>query len=542
MVSTTNTNPLILTVVNPATLEVLGQTQVASEQEVKGKIEIARRTFGTWCKMSLAQRLERLERFRKLLVANRMEVAQLISKESGKPLVESLCAEVFSVLETCNWLKKNAAKILAPESVSINRLFFTFKKSYNVFDPLGVIGVISPWNFPFAIPASSVLTALVAGNTVVLKPSPKTPLSAQLLRDLLLEAGFPAGAALVVQGDRDQARWLVEGDIDRVVFTGSVNGGKAIMDMAAKRLLPLTLELGGKHPAIVLADANVDKVADAIVWNAFTNAGQACASIERLYVHHTLHDALVAKVVERTNQLRMGDPLHVDTDIGPMIDAAQLDRVNALVQRAVAAGARVAAGGRVRGNLAGRLPAGLSGHYMEPTVLTGLWHGHEIVREEIFGPVLPIVPFHSVEEAVALANNCKLALGASIYTGDKAAGERLARRIRAGMVWVNDGIYSHACPDAPWGGLHNSGFGRTHGKHALLDFVNIKHIGSEGQGKRDWHFPYNTDRLELIDKGLTAVHGQDWSGKAKALLGMLPRVLRLRFGKGSGKKSDKKNG
>ena len=170
-------------------------------------------------------------------------------------------------------------------------------------------------------------------------------------------------------------------------------------------------------------------------------------------------------------------------------------------------------------------------------MLTGLWHGQEIVREEIFGPVLPVVPFHSVEEVVALANNCKLALGASIWTGDKAAGEQLARRIRAGMVWINDGIYSHACPDAPWGGLRNSGFGRTHGKHALLDFVNIKHVGSEAQGKRDWHFPYNTDRLKLIDEGLTVVHSRGWAVRAKALLAMLPRLFRLRFGKDSGKQS-----
>lgn len=525
-----------LTVVNPATLEVLGEMPVASEQEVKGKIDLARRAFGSWSKLSLPERLQCVERFRVLLTARRNEVAEQITREAGKPLVESLCAEVFSVLETCAWLQKNAPKVLAREPVKVNRLFFTFKKAYNVFDPLGVIGVISPWNFPFAIPAASVLTALVAGNTVVLKPSPRTPFTAQLLRELLLEAGFPAGAIMVVQGDRDQARWLVQGDIDRVVFTGSVNGGKAIMEMAAKRLLPLTLELGGKHPAIVLPDADVDKVADSIVWNAFTNAGQACASIERLYVHQTLHDALVERLVERTNQLVLGDPLNVDTDIGPMIDSAQLERVNGLVSRAVADGARVAAGGRVRADIGARLPGKLPGHYMEPTVLTGLWHGQEIVREEIFGPVLPVVPFHSVEEVIALANNSQLALGASIYTGDTAAGERLARRVRAGMVWINDGIYSHAVPDAPWGGLRNSGFGRTHGKHALLDFVNIKHVGSEGQGRRDWHFPYNTDRIGLIDDGIEAVHGASKTSRCKALLSMLPKALRLRFGKSGRRK------
>ena len=421
MVST-NTNSAFLRSVNPATLELLGLTPISSEAEVKGKVEIARRTFGTWSTTSLTDRLAAVERFRKSLMARRSEVAELISREAGKPLLESLITEVFSVLETCSWLQKNAPKVLAPQSVGMNRLFFPFKKAYNVFDPLGVIAVISPWNFPFSIPAASVLCALVAGNTVVLKPSPKTPLSAKLLHQMLLDAGFPPGAISLVQGDRDQARWLMQADIDRAVFTGSVAGGKAIMALAAEKLLPVTLELGGKHPAIVLADADVDRVAEALVWCAFMNAGQACASIERLYVHNSIHDRLVERMVQCTNRLRLGDPTQSGTDIGPLIDAAQLERVNAMVQRAVEAGAVVASGGRVRADIGTRLAAGLPGHFMEPTILTKLFHGHEIVREEIFGPVLPVVRFNSEEEVVALANNCHLALGASIWTSDKAHG------------------------------------------------------------------------------------------------------------------------
>lgn len=517
----------ILKSVNPATLEPLGETNTSSEAEIKSTCGFARRTFDTWSRLSINERLFAVEQFRKTLVARRFEVAKLISRESGKPLIESLMCEIFAVLETCSWLKKNAVKVLAPEPVRLNRLFFPLKRAYNVFDPLGVIAVISPWNFPFAIPASSVLSALVAGNTVVLKPSPKTPLTAKLLHDLL-DTAFPAGAVNVVQGDRDEARWLVESNIDRVVFTGSVAGGKAIMALAAQNVHPVTLELGGKHPAIVMPDANVDKVADALVWLAFMNAGQVCASIERLYVHHSLHDELVTKIVERTNRLRLGDPLLPETDIGPMIDQGQLDRVNRMVQRAVEQGATVAAGGRVRLDIGRRLPEGLPGYYMEPTILTGVCDGMEIVREEIFGPALPVVSFRTVDDAVALANSSNLGLGASIWTSNLKEGERLARRIASGMVWINDGIYSHACPDAPWGGMRDSGFGRTHAKYGLLDCVNVKHISVESQGKRDWSFPYHSDRLAVVDKGIEVLHGSTLCGRIRAALSMLPNLWRVR--------------
>lgn len=526
-----NTETRVLKSVNPATLELIGETHTASEAEIKGKVDIARRAYASWSKLSIEERLVPVERLRKILLQRRHEVARLITRESGKPVIESLICEVFAVMETCAWLRKNAAKVLAREKVGINRLFFPFKKSYNVFEPLGVIGVISPWNFPLAIPASSILSALVAGNAVVLKPSPKTPLTAKLLHELLMEAGFPAGIVMLVQGDRDEARWLVESDIDRVVFTGSVAGGKAIMGMAAQKVHSVTLELGGKHPAIVLPDANIDKIVDNLVWLSFMNAGQACASIERLYVHDSLVEELVVKMVERVNRLRLGNPLHPDTDIGPVIDEGQLNRIDGMVKRAVEQGGRIAAGGRVRAGLGGRLPGGLPGWYMEPTIVTNVWHGMELAREEIFGPVVPVVSYRTVEEAVAAANNSHLGLGASIWTSNTKAGEQLARRIDSGMVWINDGIYSHACPDAPWGGVRASGFGRTHGKYGLLDFCNIKHIGVEGQGKRDWNFNYNTDRLEVVDKGIEVIHGKGIRERLGALLSMLPRLWRIRRNK-----------
>lgn len=530
MASDSNAGKLLRSV-NPATLEVIGEVALPGTDEIHAAVARARRTGVAWAELCLTARLKYIARFRQLLMQESDATAQLIAREAGKPVGEALVAEVFSVLETCTWLQENVPATLAPEPVEVNRLLFTFKKAYNIFEPVGVVAIISPWNFPFSIPTSTILTALAVGNTVVLKPSPKTPLVAEWIRQLVSRAGFPEGCLEIVHGDRLEAKTLVESDIDRVFFTGSVAGGKAIMSLAAPGLKQVSLELGGKHPAIVLADSDPEKCADAIVWSAFTNTGQACASIERLYVEDDIYEPLVESIVRRTVELRMGNPLEATTDIGPMIDEGQFLRVAQLVKSAVEAGATLVTGGRVLAQVSPELAKQLPGFYMEPTILGNVDQNMAIAGEEVFGPVLTIVRVKSVEEAIELANKSRLALGASIWTRDLGRAEQLARRIKAGMVWVNDGLYSHACPDAPWGGRGDSGFGKTHGKHALLEMVHIKHIGVEAQGKRDWNFPYSRNQTEMVRASLGLMHGKDWLGRAGALLRLIPRAVRQRFGK-----------
>jgi len=349
---------------NPATLEVLGEAPVSSQEEILSRVAAARSASQSWRALPLIERLSLIERFAAVLERRKDEVAELITKETGKPLMESYSGEVFGPLETCRWLRRHSARLLSPEKVRLNPLFFFGKRSYNVYEPLGVVAVISPWNYAFSIPVSTMLTALAAGNTVIVKPSPKTPMTALKIAELFEEAGFPAGAVSVVIGDRVEARSLVLSEVDRVVFTGSVGGGRAIMGLAAHRLHPVSLELGGKHAALVLADADVDKVAEAIVWAAFTNCGQACASIERLYVEQPLARKLSLKLAELTRALRVGDGMKPDTDVGPLIDAAARRRLQEAVARAAAV-AEVA----YRYPEA-RVPSG--GFFVGPAIVTGV--------------------------------------------------------------------------------------------------------------------------------------------------------------------------
>lgn len=504
--------------VNPANKQEIGRVQPASSQEIAETVKTARLRQQEWAQVSLSERLRYIEQFRRLLYSWRDKVASTITAETGKPLMEAHIAEVFSVLETCNWLQKNAATVLAPKKVRINTLLMPGKRSYNVFEPVGVVGVIAPWNYPFSIPVATTLFALAAGNAVILKPSPKTALTAAFLMDLLEAAGFPQGLIGLVQGDREEGRELIlSGGIDRISFTGSVAGGKAIMNLAAQKLIPVSLELGGKHAAIVLADSDVDAIGDALVWAAFTNAGQACASIERLYVEAAIADRLAERLTRLTAALRLGDGMLPYTDVGPLVDESQLARVKAQVDDAVAKGAKVRTGGRIRDDL--------GGYFFEPTFITEATSDMAVMRDEIFGPVLPMQVVKDAAEAIRLANDSQLGLGASIWTSDLQRGEAMAREIQAGMVWINDSLYSHAIPDAPWGGIKHSGFGRMHSTAELLELVYCKNIGVNKQRRQDWHYPYSVRGLRQLVGGMALLH----AGKVTEKISGLWNVVRTKL-------------
>ncbi|MBX9879724.1 MAG: aldehyde dehydrogenase family protein [Candidatus Obscuribacterales bacterium] len=514
------TNEGTIRVINPANLKVLGEVKLTDPKTISETVDDAKACVHFWNERGLSYRLGKIERFKQLLLANREEIAQLISNETGKPMMESLASEIFGVVETCAWLKEKAPKLLRSQKVELNPFMFFGKRSYNIFEPMGVIAVISPWNFPFSISVNSMLTALACGNTVVLKPSPKTPLIGEAIQRLFDKADFPSGVVTVIQGDREQASALVLSDVARVVFTGGVPGGRAIMGLAAQKVHPVTLELGGKHPAIVLGDVDVEKTARAIVWSSFTNSGQACAAVERLYVVKSIAEKLSARIAELTKELNIGCPLDTDTDIGPLIDDDQLQRVKSQVKDAVSKGARVLAGGNERRDL--------TGYFFEPTVLFGVTDDMDVISQEIFGPILPIVVVNDESEGVRRANNSNLALGASIWTADTKLGEEMATRIQSGMVWINDALYSHIAPDAPWGGLKESGFGRSHSPASLMEFVNIKHIGVDKQGVRNWHFPYSNNSVALINSAMTACHDENIFDRAAAFLLLLPQLYFVR--------------
>jgi acyl-CoA reductase-like NAD-dependent aldehyde dehydrogenase len=351
-------------------------------------------------------------------------------------------------------------------------------------EPYGVVGIISPWNYPFSIPATETLAALVAGNAVVLKPSELTPLVALELQSLLRAAGVPEDVFQVVIGNGAAGSALVHASIDKLVFTGSVATGKRIAAVAAERLLPVVLELGGKDPMLVLDDADVDVASSAAVWGAFVNAGQACLSVERCYVHRSLYHAFLNACVTKTKKLRVGNGIAPHTDVGPMIHERQLRIVESHLEDAKARGARILAGGaRMRE---------VGANFYAPTVLADVTHEMRVMREETFGPVLPVMAFDTDDEAVHLANDSEYGLAASVWTRDRARGERLARRIQAGTVMVNDAISCFGISEAPHGGVKASGVGRTHGRFGLEEMVRLKYLDSDlAPGmKKVWWYGY----------------------------------------------------
>ncbi|MBY0359112.1 MAG: aldehyde dehydrogenase family protein [Candidatus Obscuribacterales bacterium] len=514
------TSIAFLTSVNPATGVALAQIKISSKAEVEATVADAKAAFKLWRQKKVSERLLYIRRFHEILTEKKAEISQSITDEAGKPLVEALVSEVFAVLEACAWLQDKAETILADKQIDLNPVFFGDKTSYNVFESLGVIAVISPWNYPFSIPATSMLLALVAGNAVVLKPSPKTPLVAQTLVKLFSESGFPEGLIGLVQGGNEQAEALILSGVSRVVFTGSVRGGQAIMQIASQKLVPVTLELGGKHPGIVLPDVDPDKIATALVWSAFTNCGQACASLDRLYLVKPVPEKLLPALIEKTKNIRIGNGSNSDTDVGPLVDSQQLKRMESLVQEAVAGGATILAGGKKRTDV-GEL-------FFEPCLISDLQPDMRLAKEEIFGPILPLFFVDSVEEAIQEANKTDFGLAASIWTADEKRGAELSRSLDAGVVWVNDALYSHVCPDAPWGGIKYSGFGKAHAEQELLDMISCKNIGVSAQGKRDWHYPYSIWGQKYIEGGVDLLHQKNWLAKLKAVSKVLSAKLKMK--------------
>ncbi len=471
--------------VNPATGETLREFECATELQVHAAVARARTAQPAWNKIGVRRRVAVLREFQRLLHSRKSEVAALITREAGKPRVEALLTEVLVVLDATRFCVENAFDFLREQPVPHGNLAMKTKTGRILREPQGVIGIISPWNYPFSIPATESLSALVTGNAVVLKPSELTSLNALELASLLHDAGVPQDVFQVIVGDGAAGSALLNAEIDKLVFTGSVATGKRIAQAAAARLLPVVLELGGKDPMLVLDDADVDVASSGAVWGSFANCGQACLSVERCYVHRSLYDRFLEACVRKTKQLRVGNGIDPQTEIGPLIYERQLRNVESHVEDARARGARVLAGGS-------RLPE-LGPNFYAPTVLADVTHEMHIMREETFGPVLPVMPFDTDEEAIRLANDSDYGLAASIWTRDRARGDSLARSIQVGTVMVNDAMACFGISEGPHGGVKASGMGRTHGRFGLEEMVRIKHVDSDHlpRMKQVWWYGYS---------------------------------------------------
>jgi succinate-semialdehyde dehydrogenase/glutarate-semialdehyde dehydrogenase len=490
---------------NPATQELIGALPNLTPSQIAVAVANASRAQQRWAATPVRERLKLLDRFGKLLCDQKDVVAAVISREAGKPQAEALSTEILVVLDTVKYLKNNLHGFLRPEPVPHGNPIMKLKRGQLLREPYGVIGIISPWNYPFSVPSVQTLTALATGNAVALKPSEFTPFSSLELQRLLLEAGLDADLLQVITGDGSAGAALLSASISKIVFTGSVATGKRVAQAAAARLLPAVLELGGKDPMIVLQDADVEVASSAAVWGAFMNAGQTCLSVERCYVHESIYEPFLQSCVAKTAKLRLGPGTSQEIDVGPMIHERQLRTVQAHVDDAVARGARLLAGGRP-------LPQ-LGPNFFAPTILADVDHSMQIMREETFGPVLPVRSFKTEDEAVALANDSEFGLAASIFTGDRHRGETLARRIHAGTVMVNDVIACFGISEAPHGGVKASGIGRTHGRFGLEEMVWPKYVDSDRMPrmKKLWWYGYGpafaqqmSGFIELLfAKGLT---------------------------------------
>jgi succinate-semialdehyde dehydrogenase/glutarate-semialdehyde dehydrogenase len=507
---------------NPATGEIVARFDCTPAGALPGILRRARDVQAGWAASSLSSRCDLLRKLGRVLHARRDELAQLVTRETGKPIVEALFADVLISLEVAKYYAHDAPYALQEERVPHQNFAVKAKSGHLAHQPLGVIAVISPWNYPLAIPLGQIIPAVVAGNAVVLKPSEFAPGCGHIIADCFAEAGFPAKLVQVIHGGGELGAAFVDARPDKVVFTGSTAAGRRVAEACARHLIPSVLELGGKDAMIVLADARLEAASSAAVWGAFTNAGQACLSIERIFVERSVAEAFTERVVAKTRQLRLGPGSNPDNEIGPLIYPQAVERIEMLLQSAVAAGVRVLTGGKRRPELG---PC-----YFEPTVLTNVTPTMPIMREPIFGPVVAIHPVPGVEEAVALTNDCAYGLAASIWTASGERGSEIAKRIRPGIgtVMINDLASYFGIPEAPHGGGGLSGWGRTHSRIGLLEMLQVRYTDVDWLPRQPkaWWFGYNRALAQLAGQFINFSHAPEWRRRCQSAFGTVRALFR----------------
>ena len=491
----------------------LGAVPTVSPGQVQAVVDDVAGVQPFWAQLPLTDRARYMRRAAQAVIDQVDELAVLLSREQGKPLNESYVMELLPTIDSLRWLAEAGPGILADERIPLP-VFIKQKRARFTFEPLGVVGVIAPWNYPWSIPFGEVAIALMAGNGVVLKPASLTPLIGHRIQEAFERAGVPEGLVRTVHGGGAVGQALVESSAAKIFFTGSVEVGRRVGEECARRMKGSVLELGGKDPMIVCADANLPNAISGCLWGGFANAGQTCSGIERVYVVDEVAERFVEGVVAGARALKVGDPVDPTTEVGPMVSAEQLALVEELVDDAVAGGATLHCGGAEE-------------PFFRPAVLTGVTHEMRIMREEIFGPVVPIVTVETEDEAIALANDSEFGLGASVWTMNRAKGERMAGRIQSGMVWINDHMFSHGACSCSWGGVKQSGLGRSHSKFGLWECVNIKLVTWEPSRTRDfWWHPYDESLGKAMSASVRLLYGRDADKPGALRRGLFP-LLRV---------------
>ncbi len=480
-----------IVVKSPADGSLVGEVAVTPSEQIGSMVERAHRAYLAWREVPLPKRVEPLRRLKRLMLQERDAIAELVAREQGKPCIEARIVELFPPLDASVFLMYEGVRLLQPRRVRSRNPFFSDRRCTYYFHPYGVWAVIAPWNYPFTIPMIQLMALTFAGNAALLKPSPLTPLTGAKVVELFERAGFPEGLVQVVQGGAPQGEAMLAHPLVRgVIFTGSVPIGRRVAEQAARTNKKTILELGGKDPAIVLADADLRHTAQGIAWAAMVNAGQTCASVERVYVERPLYEPFLDALREELAHIRVGHPLNPQTDMGPVVARFQLERVQTHIADACAKGGRVLFGGRVRHEL-GEL-------YHEPTLIADATDEMLAMQEETFGPLVMVQPVENAEQAVRKANASAFGLTASIWTRNPRKAQQLAPLLECGSVSVNSHLVAYGDSYGVWGGVKDSGVGRTHGEFGLYELVQPQYVSEVYTGKPElWWYPYS-ERVHRI--------------------------------------------
>ncbi len=472
---------------NPATLEEIGRLPLTTEAEFERIFEAARKAQKAWAQVSYKERASYILKMADYIRDHADELADIISQDNGKLKIDALNTEIIPSIMSCTWYAKNAPKVLKDELLPPPSLLFFNKWSKRIYQPIGTLGIISPWNYPFSIPFGELVMGLMAGNAVVLKVAAQTPMVGAAIERVVKSSGLPDGlfAHIVGSGSKVLEGMLSNG-ANKIFFTGSTYAGKQVMKSCAEYLVPCSLELGGNDAMVVLDDAPIERAVNGGMWAAYQNAGQSCGGVKRVYVHEKVYDEFVAMAIAKTRTLRHGVNGY-DTDLGSVTTEKQFQTLEKELQTALDNGATIAAQSTPVGEQ--------KGYFFPATLLTDVTADMEFIKEEIFGPLMPIVKVSSEEEAIELANQSQYGLSASVWTRNNARGERVARRLEAGAVTVNDHLYSHGICNTEWGGPKESGIGRTHGALGLKEVAESKIINWDllpGLSKNNaWWFPFD---------------------------------------------------
>lgn len=449
--------------INPSNNERLGDTEEDTKEEVTTKVNLAKSVQKEWSNLNIEKRIDALKEICNKFEENSDKIANLISLEMGKPITQSE-NEIKSTLKTMKWDLENAANCIAPE--------ITFESDNEIqkvfYEPKGVVVAISPFNYPFSLCCAIAFQNLIVGNIVISKPDQNLPLLYKFLEEILNNSKLPKGVWQFVFGGKEIGSYLVEQDIDMICFTGNTKTGEYLYKVAANKMIPILMELGGSAPGIVCEDANIDDVIDGIFKKKFSNSGQLCHALKRLIVHENIFDEVVQKLKTIAESQNIGNPLERNTTIGPLVNEKQINTLLEQFNDAVSKGAKVICGGKQPEQ---------KGNYFEPTILTNIKKDMKVWKEEVFGPILPVITFKTIEEAIELANDTIYGLGGYVFTTNRENFEKISKELKTGMVALNNLAYS--APYNPFGGVKKSGLGRTRGKWGLRGLCNIKVITFE---------------------------------------------------------------